>query len=221
MAIAELTTHLPLARVRQIPRFETEVPGMRRVFTLPIEPVTVWNTPLPHAHITDMLYTADIPRNRMMSPDMVMVSPTMRVGQLFPLRLDRDRLAEIYNDLKREHAFFFTKKGIFLVGGDDRSAKDLRFDQAIFSVFEDEEGVIRHQEKGKEPQYFYDPKKKTAQLVREIKTVRYKNQERHAFFSLRFDTEFFRDAELNRLILSGNYDPQTLRKFISYSFLLS
>jgi hypothetical protein len=168
-----------------------------------------------------MLYTTGIPHNRTMSPDMVMVSPTMRVGQLFPLRLDRDRLAEIYNELMRENALFFTKKGIFLVGGNDRKAKNLRFNSAIFSIFEDEDGVMRHQEKGKEPHYFYDPRKKTAQLVHEIKTVRYKNQERQAFFSLRFDTEFFRDAELNRLILSGNYDPQTLRKFISYTFLLS
>lgn len=214
-------TYLPQARVRNIPHLETEVSGMRRVYTLPYEPVMVWHTPIPHAYITDTLYTTDLPHNRTVSPDMVMVSPTMRVGQLFPLRLDRERLGEIYNELARENTLFFSRKGIFLVDGTDREARNLQFDGARFSVFEDDMGTMRHQENGKKPEYYFDEVKRTAEIRQFLKKVFYKGEERNAVLAIQFSKEFLKDSKLHNLILNGKYDPYTLRKFLSYSFLIS
>lgn len=218
MAFSE-TTCLPQIQIHPVFRLATEVPGLRSIFTHPVERVVVQGTPLPNAYISDRLYTTDLThkKNRTENPDMVMVGPSLRLGGLFSLRLDTERLGELYNELERENTLFITRKGLFFVDGADRNEKDLRFEDARFSLFQDKDGIIRQQEHGSVPVYLYDEKSDMVQYIRHLKTVQYKGMEREVFVSIRFASSFF-ERGASAAALHGIYDPQKLRKSLSYTF---
>lgn len=214
-------TYLPQPHIRPVLRLVTEVPGLRSIFTQPVERVTVQNTLLPNSYISDRLYTTDLThkKDRTADPDMVMVGPSLRLGGLFPLRLDMERLGELYNELERENTLFITRKGLFFVDGTDRNEKDLRFDQARFSIFQDTDGVMRQQEYGAEPTYLYDEKSDMVEYIRHLKTIPYKGMEREVFVSIRFASSFFESGRLGSQ-LKGIYDPHKLRQTLDYSYLI-
>lgn len=212
-------TYLPQPHIRPVLRLVTEVPGLRSIFTQPVERVTVQNTSLPNAYISDRLYTTDLThkKDRTVDPDMVMVGPSLRLGGLFPLRLDTERLGELYNELERENTLFITRKGLFFVDGTDRNEKDLRFDEARFSLFQDKDGFMRQQEQGREPVYLYDEHSDMVEYVRHLKTIEYKGMEREVFVSIRFASSFFEPGVIGAA-LKGTYDPHALRKSLSYTY---
>ncbi|MFZ2769946.1 MAG: hypothetical protein WAZ50_02390 [Minisyncoccia bacterium] len=212
-------TYLPQPHIRPVLRLVTEVPGLRSIFTQPVERVTVQNTPLPNAYISDRLYTTDLThkKDRTVDPDMVMVGPSLRLGGLFPLRLDTERLGELYNELERENTLFITRKGLFFVDGTDRNEKDLRFDEARFSLFQDKDGFMRQQEQGREPVYLYDEHSDMVEYVRHLKTIEYKGMEREVFVSIRFASSFF-EMGASAAALNGIYDPHAVRKSLSYTY---
>jgi hypothetical protein len=214
------TTLAPFPRFRDIPRLETEVSNLYMVYTHPFEAVSVWNTRIPNSYVSDRLYSKELPIQRTDNPDMVMVGPSLNVGGLFPLRLDTNRLGEIYNELTRDTALLVSGKGLFFVDGKDREQKDLRFENAHFSLFEDKDGIVRHQENGKEPVYQYDEWRDKLTYTRFLKTVPYKGDERNVFVSIEFDSTFFDGSKKYNELLDGTYDPKKLRSALSYSFTL-
>lgn len=220
MVFSEATC-LPRPHIRPVLRLVTEVPGLRSIFTQPVERVTVQNTSLTNAYISDRLYTTNLTqkKDRRADPDMVMVGPSLRLGGFFPLRLDTERLGELYNELERENTLFITRKGLFFVEGTDRNEKDLRFDEARFSLFQDTDGVMRQQEQGNEPVYLYDEKSDMVEYVRHMKTIEYKGMEREVFVSIRFASSFFEPGVIGAA-LKGTYDPHALRKSLSYTYAI-
>lgn len=218
MAFPE-TTYAPQPRIRPVSYHTAEIPAWRSIFTQPVEQVVVQNTPLLNVHIADRLYIKDLThkKNRTENPDVVMVGPSLRLGGLFPLRLDTDRLGELYKELEQENKLFITRKGLFFVDGAERTEEDLRFKRARFSLFQDEDGIMRQQEQGNEPIYLYDEKTDMVEYVRHLRTVQYKGMERDVFVSIRFSSSFFEQGVFDAT-LKGIYDPHALRKSLSYTF---
>lgn len=220
MAFPE-TTYAPQPRIRPVSYHSAEIPTWRSIFTQPVEQVIVQNTPLPNVYISDRLYTKDFThkKNRSENPDAVMVGPSLRLGGLFPLRLDTDRLGELYKELEQEKKLFITRKGLFFVDGTDRKTNDLRFDDALFSLYQDDDGIMRQQEHGSVPSYLYDEKTDMVEYVRHLKTVQYKGMEREVFISIRFSSSLFEKGATDDL-LNGVYDPRALRKAVNYTYAI-